>query len=344
MGPAAPWPYRLTHGPDGGEQVGSNDGDQVTSRPAIWHHSRPMGGAATTRGVTFCWAAVSDVGRDRAVNEDAVLAADAVFVVADGMGGHQAGDVASAMVVDRFRSIADDAPPPVQAVVGLLDDVNSSILAEGSREEARSGMGTTAVGLVLVDSGDRPSWLLFNIGDSRAYRWADGELEQLSVDHSHVQELVDEGEIDATSARDHPDRHVITRALGAAEGARADLWLHPPRAGDRYLLCSDGLTSEVGDELIGRKLSCGTAEEAASALVRSALASGGRDNVTVAVVDVTGVDGHPGQPDTRPLGVTSAPHPPGSGDVRSRREPTNDEPTAEHAVVDGLGATGGVEL
>jgi protein phosphatase len=249
-----------------------------------------MGGTATAGGVTLGWAAATDVGNDRAVNEDAVLAAPPVFLVADGMGGHQAGDVASSLVVDRFGTLADGELRPVQDVVGLLDDVNRSIFEEGQRTLARSGMGTTAVGLLLVDNGDRSSWLLFNIGDSRAYRWADGELEQLSVDHSYVQELIDAGEINEVSARAHPHRNVVTRALGVEDELQPDLWLRPPRPGERYLLCSDGLSSEIDDLEIGRILARGSLQDAADALIGSALAAGGHDNVTVLVLDVLDVD------------------------------------------------------
>lgn len=249
-----------------------------------------MGRTATTRGVTLDWAAATDVGNERAVNEDAVLASPPVFVVADGMGGHQAGDVASGLVVDRFGSIVDGGLNEVQDVVGLLDDVNESILQEGRRSVVRAGMGTTAVGLLLVDNGDRASWLVFNIGDSRAYRLAGGELEQLSVDHSYVQELVDAGQISASSARTHPHRNVVTRALGVEEGPQPDIWLRAPAVGERFLLCTDGLSSEVDDRMIRRDLAGGSAQEAAQRLVDSALAAGGHDNVTVLVVDVLDVD------------------------------------------------------
>lgn len=262
----------------------------VTFQPVIWHDAQPMGGTATAGGVTTTWAAVTDVGNHRSVNEDSLLAAAPVFVVADGMGGHHAGDVASQLVVERFQALADDDLRSVEEVVGLLEDVNRSILDRGRRSRALSGMGTTAVGLLLVDNGDRASWLLFNIGDSRAYRRTEGRFEQLSVDHSYVQELVDAGEITARSARSHPHRNVVTRALGVDEGPKPDLWLHSPRVGERFLLCSDGLSSEVDDDDIAKVLAVGTPEQAAAALVARAIEAGGHDNVTVLVVDVVEVD------------------------------------------------------
>lgn len=282
----------------------------MTIQPVNWHGAQPMGGTttegvATTGGVTLAWAAATDVGRQRSVNEDAVLASPPVFVVADGMGGHHAGDVASRLVVEHFDSF-DDGLRTVQEVVDTLGEINRTILDQGSRSTAMSGMGTTAVGLQIVDNGDRASWLVFNVGDSRVYRCVDGGLEQLSVDHSYVQELVDAGEITAGAARTHPHRNVVTRALGVDEGPQPDLWLRSPRVGERFLLCSDGLTSEVDDEEIGRVLSHGSVEQAVSGLVERALEAGGRDNVSVVVVDVLAVDDDTTAVDTSPREVVLA--------------------------------------
>lgn len=285
MGALMPRPYARLDESMEVTQV-AEGGGQATSQRRIWHDAHPMGGTATTGGVTVRWAAATDVGNQRKVNEDAVLALPPVFVVADGMGGHQAGDVASGLVVDRFGSIVEGVLSDVGVVVDILEDVNESILAEGRRTGARSGMGTTAVGLLLVDNGERASWLLFNIGDSRAYRLLDGRLEQLSVDHSYVQELIDAGQITARSARTHPHRNVVTRALGVEEGSQPDIWLRPPQVGERFLLCSDGLSSEVDDAGIRRDLAPGSVQDAAQRLVQSALAAGGHDNVTVLVVEV----------------------------------------------------------
>lgn len=276
---------------DGGVTCGPRGGGQVTIHPVIWHHAGPMGGTVTIAGVTLGWAVATDVGNERSVNEDSALACPPVFVVADGMGGHQAGDVASSLVVDRFRAAGAEGVGHIDAVVGLLEAVNTSILDEGRRSATRSGMGTTAVGLVLVDNGDVTSWLVFNIGDSRAYRYLDGSLEQLSVDHSYVQELVEAGRITADSARTHPQRNVITRVLGGDERADADLWLRPLQIGERFLLCSDGLTSEVPDDVVSRALGTADVSDAARSLISLALAAGGHDNVTVIVVDVLDVEG-----------------------------------------------------
>lgn len=294
-----------------------------------------MGGTATAGGVTVAWAAATDVGKQRSVNEDAFLAAPPVFVVADGMGGHHAGDVASRLVVEQFATFGGAGLRSVQDVVGLLDDVNRSILDSGRRSRAMSGMGTTAVGLMLVDNGDRSSWLLFNIGDSRAYRFGDAGLEQLSVDHSYVQELVDAGEITAASARTHPHRNVVTRALGVEEGPKPDLWLRSPLAGERFMLCSDGLSSEVDDEGIADVLATGTAEVAAAALVGHALAAGGHDNVTVMVLDVVEVDDELAAVDTSPRELALAELTTRRAEQvrRARRTTRADDPTLEQPVV-----------
>ncbi|HMX67233.1 MAG TPA: hypothetical protein PKX25_16780, partial [Microthrixaceae bacterium] len=200
---------------------------------------------------------------------------------------------------------------------------NETILAEGQRSLARSGMGTTAVGLMLVDAGDRSQWLLFNIGDSRAYRWAEGTLEQLSVDHSYVQELVDAGEITISGARTHPHRNVVTRALGSEEDAQPDLWLRPPLIGERFLLCSDGLSGEVDDTEIARVMAEGSADDVVALLVRRALEAGGHDNVSVLVVDVIDVDDEAPGAITSPRDVVEA----------ELVDDFDDVPTAEHRAV-----------
>jgi serine/threonine protein phosphatase PrpC len=275
-----------------------------------------MRGTGSAGGVSVEWGAVTDVGRARTVNEDAVLAEPSVFVVADGMGGHRAGDVASAMVVDRFASLAGSEPRAMDEVVETIDAVNREILEQGRTAESQHGMGTTAVGMLLVDDGAGPSLLVFNIGDSRAYCLTGGILEQLSVDHSYVQELVDAGQISTADARDHPRRNVVTRALGVDESPRPDYWLRRPSAGERYLLCSDGLSSEVDDDMIRAVLLAPTsAADAAAELVRRALEAGGKDNVSVLVLDVLEVDEPADElTDTAPRGLIAAV----AGDVVSR--------------------------
>lgn len=258
----------------------------------IWHHLSAMGGKGTFGGVSVAWGSGTDVGRARSVNEDAVIAAPPVFIVADGMGGHDAGDVASALVVERFRRLGGGEPATSQQVSEMIGSVNEEIFDAGSTSDGDRSMGTTAVGLVLVQNGDAAEWMLFNVGDSRAYRIIDGRLELLSVDHSYVQELVSAGQITAEDARSHPQRNVVTRALGVDRAVQADLWVRPPESGERFLLCSDGLSSEVGDDEIARQLGVpGDPDVVASSLVGAALNAGGRDNVTVLVIDVIDVEG-----------------------------------------------------
>lgn len=227
--------------------------------------------------------AASNVGAVRELNEDAMLAEPPVFVVADGMGGHAHGEVASGLVVERLRSLAGAEELTVEEVVAVVDGLNAVVqdAAGGSRE--LGGMGTTAVGLVWVQHEGAPRWLGFNVGDSRLYRFADGALQQVSVDHSLVQELLDAGEITAADIPNHPQRSVITRVLGTAGPVQPDYWELP--VGERYLLCSDGLTTEVEDSDIAAVLGeHKDPQAAADALVAAALEAGGHDNVTVVVV------------------------------------------------------------
>lgn len=258
----------------------------------VWQHLPPMGGSGTTARVTMRWAAASDVGRVRSVNEDSVLADPPVFVVADGMGGHEAGDVASALAVKHFSHLVESPPVRPEEVSDLLGTANSEILLAGVSQEEDRAMGTTAVGLVLIDGPSGPNWMVFNIGDSRIYRCMEGAVEQLSVDHSYVQELVEAGRITEPAARTHPQRNVVTRALGVEAEAQADLWLRSPVPGERFVLCSDGLSGEVAPEALNAVVSQPRSpEETARTLVDMAIAAGGKDNISVIVLDVECVDG-----------------------------------------------------
>jgi serine/threonine protein phosphatase PrpC len=229
------------------------------------------------------WGTATDCGLIRTVNEDSLLASPPVFLVADGMGGYQAGDTASAIVVEEF-TIA----PGIERVTP--EWVMHSFDRADSRIRYGAGGGTTVAGIAVVQQDSNPYWLVFNIGDSRVYRCVQGRLTQVSVDHSVVQELVDEGKIAAESARFHPERHVITRAVGSSEPPHPDFWLLPAEVGERLLLCSDGLSSEVDEDDIAQTLAgFGTPHEIANALVAQAISAGGRDNVTAIVVDVIAV-------------------------------------------------------
>ncbi|HYH34312.1 MAG TPA: protein phosphatase 2C domain-containing protein [Nocardioides sp.] len=237
----------------------------------------------------------TDVGLVREVNEDDLLAAPPVFVVADGMGGHDGGDVASRIVVEEFGRLAAEGYDPRrgrEAVEEVLVRCQQRIdeYAAGRRAEGRkSSPGTTAVSALLVETDDGPAWLVSNLGDSRCYRLVDERLVQVSVDHSLVQELVDSGQLTREEAAHHPERNVITRALGGSGTPQPDHFLLTLAEAPRLLLCSDGINGMLDDATIASVLGgTGDAEEAAGRLVEAALSAGGRDNATALVVDVTG--------------------------------------------------------
>ncbi len=229
-------------------------------------------------------AAATDVGLVREVNEDAYLAAPPVFVVADGMGGHAGGDVARQMVVEEFQRLAEAYDPRRGAdhVSDAFARAQTRIVDYGNAHRALHPgwhAGTTAVVALLVEDVDGPQWLLANLGDSRIYRIVDGRLEQVSVDHSVVQELIDAGQITPEQAATHPERHVITRALGGSGGVEPDFFLLPLPSVERLLLCSDGISGMILDAEIAAILdSVHDPRDAADALVRAALDAGGRDN------------------------------------------------------------------
>lgn len=235
--------------------------------------------------VTLAWAAVSDVGRRRAANEDSLVVQPPIFAVADGMGGHAAGDRASAAVVDRLSRLAERGDVSRQAVGEAL--VQAALDIDELALELPLGAGTTVTGAVLDVTGAQPSFVVFNVGDSRVYRFEGNDLTQVTHDHSVVQELVDQGLLSAVAAESHPEANVVTRALGFREAPRPDYWTVPIRAGMRLLVCSDGLTKELAAPRLRLHLAARlSAAETASALVDAALAAGGRDNITVIVVDV----------------------------------------------------------
>ena len=243
-------------------------------------------------------ASATNVGLVRALNEDASLARFPVFIVADGMGGHSAGDQAAQLVVATFESLVGRADVTVEEVRKLL--AATQRLVSDFADQFPGGAGATLSGLVAVkEPGSPPAWLVINIGDSRTYRLVGEELVQATVDHSHVQRLVDSGALAPEEAATHPDRNVLLRAVGDGE-SEADLWLVPVAAGETFLVASDGLTGEVTDAQIGALLaSKPTPQAQVSALVEAALAAGGRDNVTAVVVKVSGEDGAVHHPLTR---------------------------------------------
>ncbi|MFF2843460.1 PP2C family protein-serine/threonine phosphatase [Paenarthrobacter sp. NPDC057981] len=231
----------------------------------------------------------TDRGLRRELNEDSFIAADPVFAVADGMGGHEAGEIASGMCVRTLGSAPELASGLRTASAADLQACLSKADA-AIREATGARAGTTLSGVVVVEQMGLPYWLVMNIGDSRTYRLSQGEFAQISVDHSEVQELVDSGDITSEQAAVHPRRHVVTRALGTGDETEADFWLLPIQEGDRIMVCSDGLNGELGDDHMFRILSTvAHPQDAVDALIQAALRSGGRDNVTVIVVDAKNV-------------------------------------------------------
>ncbi|HUN36035.1 MAG TPA: PP2C family serine/threonine-protein phosphatase [Trebonia sp.] len=233
----------------------------------------------------FWHAASTSPGQVRRVNEDSYIAQSPLFAVADGMGGHGSGDLASRLAIDTLTVAGRLRPLSVEGMLGALDGANRAIVTyEGNR-----GMGTTVTGLALVETTDGDRLMVFNVGDSRVYRLAGGQLQQVTVDHSEVQELVEAGVITRDQARIHPRRNIVTRALGTSPPSRPDYWLLAVAPGDRYLICSDGLYSEVPDEHIASLLTNGGSPQAtADGLVAAAEVAGGHDNITVIIVDVVG--------------------------------------------------------
>lgn len=226
----------------------------------------------------------TDVGCVRDHNEDSLAVKPPLFVVADGMGGHAAGEVASEIAV---QVISDRAPagPDAEALEAAVEEANAAILQAARDGRGREGMGTTCTAAIL--EGER--LVIAQVGDSRAYLLHQGTLQQLTRDHSLVADMIEAGQLTPEEARNHPNRSMITRALGSAPATKPDLYEINVETGDRLLLCSDGLTSMLRDEDIERILArCHDPQRAAAQLVNEAIAAGGYDNVTVIVADVSG--------------------------------------------------------
>lgn len=244
----------------------------------------------------------TDAGMRRRINEDSHIAISPVFLVADGMGGHHAGEVASAAVIEEFAVHAGRSGVTV-------DEVRATFSRARQRVERLSdaqGAGTTLSGVVVVDVDDDPFWLVLNLGDSRTYLLSDDEFEQVSVDHSVVQELVDRGELDAAAATKDARRNIITRAMGAGSLAEPDFWLIPARSGDRVLVCSDGLTGELDRSRIEDLVrSTADPQTIATQLVHEAMLRGGRDNITAVVVEAAGGEAVDDIDDTLPNPLTA---------------------------------------
>jgi len=232
-------------------------------------------------------AAATETGRVRKHNEDSYITGERMWAVADGMGGQAAGATASRIAIQCLASYDTTGEIDQAGITGLVGHINDKILQYSAKHPKTLGMGTTLAGMALTKLGGLDHWLIFNIGDSRVYRLANGELRQETTDHSEVQELVDQGKIDQACARTHPNRNILTRCLGTPQSPVVGMRVVPCQPGDKVLVCSDGLTTEVEDDKIGIVLRTAVdPREAVDTLIKEALTNGGRDNISIIVVEI----------------------------------------------------------
>ena len=240
-----------------------------------------------TSGVT------THVGQVRDGNEDNYVSIDGLYFVADGMGGHSAGEVASEIAVRILQEIYTDPKVRVSSP-GLLADAistaNTAIFMEAMHDSSKTGMGTTLTGLAVTNGPDNQI-VVANVGDSRTYLWRHGELRQVTKDHSHVQTLVDRGAITRAEARVHFQRNIVLRAMGIESWVDIDTFPMTVEDGDRFIMCSDGLVDEADDDEIEAEIRLSVSvQDLADRLVDLANRNGGRDNITVVVVDFAVVE------------------------------------------------------
>jgi serine/threonine protein phosphatase PrpC len=291
------------------------------------------------------WGGATHVGRVRTDNQDQYLARDdqGLWAVADGMGGHSGGEVASQIACDTLGNTFTEHT--VEGMVDAVEQANTAVHRAGSDNPQLTGMGTTVVALAVVVQDGAEVLAIANVGDSRCYRWSQGELDQLTSDHSLVADLVREGSLSPEEAAVHPQRNIVTRVLGVYDNVPVDVFSVDPHHGDRYVLCSDGLFNEVPESAIAAVLRrVGDPADAADELVRLAVEGGGRDNVTVVVVDVVDDDDRSGRASAalraagEPTTATSAPRPsPAYSDEtaaprRGRRRPGGDTAEIDRVV------------
>ncbi len=240
------------------------------------------------------WSAATHVGRVRKSNQDSVVADLPVFVVADGMGGVAGGEVASAAAIARFEGFRGAAAVDADSVLAAVRSANSDVFARRFEDSERADMGTTLAGVALTRQEGTDVVLVFNVGDSRVYMSRGADFRRVTTDHSVVAELVAAGEIEETDAATHPERNVVTRVIGGAPEVEVDSWVIAPEIGDRFLICSDGLTGEIDDAALASAMfDTSDTVGLVNDLVEGALASGGRDNVSVVVLAVTSIDEAP---------------------------------------------------
>lgn len=247
--------------------------------------------AFESRSVTLETTAVSHVGMVRRVNEDSFACTGGTFLVADGMGGHAHGDRASQTIAAEFTArLSTNDLVTADTVRSAIVSANAAVRAlseSGASDAAVAGSTLAGGSLVRLDNETEPCWMIFNVGDSRVYSWQDHRLSQVTTDHSAVQELIDAGVISRDEGERHPDRNVVTRALGVDDQVDVDVWLLPLGGRQIFIACSDGLTKELSDDDIGEILNeCDATDAfdaAAGRLVNAAVKAGGADNITVVV-------------------------------------------------------------
>ncbi|MFI4990441.1 MAG: Stp1/IreP family PP2C-type Ser/Thr phosphatase [Solirubrobacterales bacterium] len=268
----------------------------------------------------------TDTGRQRRANEDSHLARAPLFVVADGMGGAQAGEVASRLAIESFEGGLQEAAAPESALAELTQQANARIHELSHSHAEQAGMGTT---LTAVYVGEREISIA-HVGDSRAYRLRDGALERLTEDHSLVDELLRQGRLTQEEALEHPQRSVITRALGPEGVVEVDTRSYSARDGDVYLLCSDGLTTMLSEERLAEVLLAhATLHEAGEALIAAANEAGGRDNITVVLLRLEELDAGAAASLTEESSV-----------VQGTAAPAVPPPASAAGAADGAAATG----
>ena len=252
-------------------------------REYVLHKDEPAEEAAPgpeTPGV--CVHALTDVGKVRKSNQDALVVDEGLllFGVADGMGGHNGGETASAGARDSLIELLQDKTPSLDALREGVTEANASLFRQQAEDDSLSGMGTTLSVIWLSEH----FVYLGHVGDSRIYRLRGGKLEQMTDDHSLVGELMRAGYLTPEEAEHHPQKNVILRAVGTEPGIDVDLAVEERKAGDLWLICSDGLHGMVSDKKMEAILSVNTPEAAAKLLMDAALAAGGRDNISVVIV------------------------------------------------------------
>jgi serine/threonine protein phosphatase PrpC len=251
----------------------------------------------------------TDTGRQRRDNEDNAYVRAPLFVVADGMGGAQAGEVASKLAVEEFQLELPDEGTPEQRLATRVQSANRRIYDVSRSEHEHAGMGTTLTAVYLDDD----DLAVAHVGDSRAYIFRDGGLTRLTQDHSLVEELVRRGKLTEEQAAEHPQRSIITRALGIELDVEVDTWTYPVRAGDVVLMCSDGLTSMIGEELIAEILGAeADLDRAGERLIAAANDAGGRDNITVVLFRLEDVGSDAGVEEPTAVGLQPAVSEPGA--------------------------------